>query len=91
MQLDWKSTTHALGARAKYAGRMARLAMALNAEQEAIQNAYLEIGRLYYETHCDNSDPLLSQLCAEVRAAGGRIADLQREMDALRSALHAEG
>ena len=48
MQLDWRSTTHALGARAKYAGRMAKLSMALSAEQEAIQNAYLEIGRLYY-------------------------------------------
>lgn len=89
MQLDWKSTTHALGARAKYAGRMAKLTMALSAEQDAIQNAYQEIGRLYYETHCDDSDPLLSQLCAEVRAANDRITDMQREMDALRSALHA--
>ncbi len=89
MQLDWRSTTHALGARAKYAGRMAKLSMALSAEQEAIQNAYLEIGRLYYETHCDDSDLLLSQLCAEVRAANDRIADMQREMDTLRSALRA--
>ena len=84
MQLDWKSTTHALGARAKYAGRMAKLTMALSAEREAIQSALLEIGRLYYETHCDDSDPLLSQLCAEVRASNERIADMQREMDALR-------
>jgi len=90
MQLDWKSTTHALGVRARYAGRMAKLAMALSAEQEAIQNAYLEIGRLYYETHCDDSDPLLSQLCAEVRTSNEHIADMQREMDALRGALHAE-
>ena len=89
MQLDWRSTTHALGARAKYAGRMAKLSMALSAEQEAIQNAYLGIGRLYYETHCDDSDLLLSQLCAEVRAANDRIADMQREMDTLRSALRA--
>lgn len=89
MQLDWRSTTHALGARAKYAGRMAKLSMALSAEQEAIQNAYLEIGRLYYETHCDDSDLLLNQLCAEVRAANDRIADMQREMDTLRSALRA--
>ena len=89
MQLDWRSTTHALGARAKYAGRMAKLSMALSAEQEAIQNAYLEIGRLYYETHCDDSDLLLSQLCAEVRAANDRIADMRREMDTLRSALRA--
>ena len=89
MQLDWRSTTHALGARAKYAARMAKLSMALSAEQEAIQNAYLEIGRLYYETHCDDSDLLLSQLCAEVRAANDRIADMQREMDTLRSALRA--
>jgi hypothetical protein len=91
MQLDLKHKTHALGARAKHAGRIAKLTMALNAEQEAIQNAYVEIGRLYYETHCDDSDPLLSQLCAEVRAANDRIADMQREMDTLRSALRAEG
>ena len=90
MQLDLKSKTHALGARAKYAGRMAKLTLALSAEREAIQSAYLEIGRLSYETHCDDSDPLLSQLCAEVRAANDRITDMQNEMDTLRGTLHAE-
>lgn len=89
MHLDFKSTTHALGARAKYAGRMAKLTMALSAEHDAIRNAYLEIGRLYYETHCDDSDPLLSQLCAEVRLASKRIAEMQHEIDTLRGSLHA--
>ena len=89
MQLDWRSTTHALGARAKYAGRMAKLSMALSAEQEAIQNAYLEIGRLYYETHCDDSPLLLRQPCADVRASNARNADVRSEMDTLRSALRA--
>lgn len=83
MQLDWKTRTHALGARAKYAGRMARLAVALSAERETLQSTYTEIGRHYYESHCDESDPLLSQLCAEVRATTKRIADMQSEMDAL--------
>ena len=85
MQLDLKNKTHALGARAKHAGRIAKLTMALNAEQEAVQSVCMEIGRLYYETHRDDSDPLLSQLCAEMRASNERIAQLQREMDALRA------
>ena len=90
MQLDWRSTTHALSTRAKYAGRMAKLTMALNAEQEAVQSTLLEIGRLYYETRRDDSDLLLAQLCEEVRAAQERISALQDEMDAMRDALHAE-
>ena len=91
MRLDLKSKTQALGARAKYAGRMAKLTMEMSTEREVIQSAYLEIGRLYYETHCDDSDPLLSQLCAEVRAANERIQALQDEMDTLRDALRSEG
>ena len=35
MQLDLKATTHALGARAKYAGRMAKLTMEINAGDRA--------------------------------------------------------
>lgn len=89
MPIDLKSKTHALGVRAKYAGRMAKLTRALSTERAAVQSAYHEIGRLYYETHCDDSDPLLSQLCAEVRASIDRIRRLQNEMDALRDALHA--
>lgn len=85
MQLDLKHKTHALGARAKHAGRIAKLTMALSAEQEAVRNVCLEIGRLYYETRRDDSDPLLSQLCAEMRASNERISELQREMDALRA------
>ena len=85
MHLDLKNKTHAIGTRAKHAGRIAKLTMALNAEQEAVQAVCLEIGRLYYETHRDGSDPLLSQLCAEMRASNERIAQLQREMDALRA------
>lgn len=85
MRLDWKTRTHALGTRAKHAGRMARLTVALSAEQETLQCAYTEIGRHYYESRCDGSDPLLTQLCAEVRASSQRIAAMQSEMDALRA------
>ena len=90
MHLDLKSKTHALSVRAKNAGRMAKLTMALSAEQECIRSAYMEIGRLCFETHCDDSDPLLSQLCAEVRDANRRIAEMQDEMDALRAAMRAD-
>ena len=91
MQLDLKAKTHALGARAKYAGRMAKLTMALSAERDAIRSTLLEIGRLYYDTHCDDSDPLLSQLCAEVREADRRVSEMQDEMDALRDAMRGVG
>ena len=90
MTLKLKATTQALGARAKYAGRMAKLTMEMSAERETVESTYLEIGRLYFETHCDDSDPLLGQLCAEARAANERIRALQSEMDALRDALHGE-
>ena len=90
MQLDLKATTHALGARAKYAGRMAKLTMEINAEREAIQAAYLEIGRVYCETHCDDSDPLLAQLCSEVREANQRIQKLQNEVDARHYAMRGD-
>lgn len=83
MQLDWKTRTHALGTRAMHAGRIARLTVALNAERETLQCTYAEIGRHYYASHCDESDPLLTQLCAEARATTQRIAEMQSEMDAL--------
>ena len=88
---DWKEKLAAgadrVRVRAGYAGKMTRLALETNLELEAVQRSYAEIGRLYYEHHRNDSDPLLAQLCDEVTQANERIEANERRMDELRAAL----
>lgn len=72
--------------RAKSYGRIAKLALELNGENEELKRVYTEIGRLYYENYRDTADAFLADLCQQVTDANARVAALEAQMDELRAA-----
>ena len=72
--------------RAKSYGRIAKLALELNGENEELKRVYTEIGRLYYENYRDTADAFLAELCQQVTDANARVAELEAQMDELRAA-----
>ena len=72
--------------RAKSYGRIAKLALELNGENEELKRVYTEIGRLYYENYRDTADAFLADLCQQVTDANARVAELEAQMDELRAA-----
>jgi len=70
--------------KAKAGGRIAKLNLELAQEKENMKKAYLEIGKLYYDTHKDDAEGFFIQLCEEVAAAEQAIADKEAEIAALK-------
>lgn len=66
--------------KAKDVARIAKLNVELNAEKSAIEKAYSEIGKLYYETRKDDPDGFFVQLCDEITLAKENLDKLQKEI-----------
>lgn len=66
-------------------GRMAKLAMEIASEKEALKKTYQEIGRLYYETAKDAPDGFFIQLFEEVRLGEQSVADKENELNELKN------
>ncbi|MDR1131085.1 MAG: hypothetical protein LBL15_01545 [Oscillospiraceae bacterium] len=77
--------------KAKDVARVAKLNMELSAEKDTIEKAYLEIGRLYYETRKSSPDGFFVQLCDEITLANENIARILSELEALKTGLGAKG
>ena len=76
---------------AKSGGRLAKLAMEASAAREDVKRTYLEIGKLYYDTHKDNPEGFFVQLFEEVRLAEEDIAAREAELSALRESFKSVG
>ena len=70
---------------AKAGARIAKLNMEISAEKENLRKTYIEIGKLYYDTHKDDPEGFFIQLCDEVALSEKNIADKQAEIDELRA------
>ena len=66
---------------AKAGARIAKLNMEISAEKENLRKTYIEIGKLYYDTHKDDPEGFFIQLCDEVALSEKNIADKQAEID----------
>lgn len=66
--------------KAKNFAEVNSLNKAINVNQSNIQNLYLEIGRLYYEAHKDETGAEFSQQCADIREAFSNIEDLRIQL-----------
>ena len=66
--------------KAKSGARIAKLNIEIAQEKENMKKAYLEIGKLYYDTHKDDPDGFFIQLCEEVAAAEQAIAAKESEI-----------
>ena len=73
--------------KAKDVARIAKLNMELGAEKDTIEKAYLEIGKLYYETRKNAPDGFFVQLCDEITLANDNITKLLSELDELKAGL----
>ena len=80
-----KTIASAAADKAKAMGRIAKLTMEINGEKDAIRKAYLEIGKLYYETHRGDPDGFFVQLCDEVALANDSIAAKEKEISELKT------
>ena len=69
--------------RAKSYGRIAKLALELNGENEELKRVYTEIGRLYYEQAKDAPEGFFAPLFAQAEEICGRIAAKEDEINSL--------
>ena len=71
--------------KAKAGGRIAKLSMEVATEKENMKKTYIEIGKLYYDTHKDDPDGFFIQLCEEIAIADKAIADKEAEIAQLKA------
>ena len=71
--------------KAKAGGRIAKLTMDIAREKEDMKKTFLEIGKLYYDTHKDAPEGFFSQLCEEIALAEKSVAEKQAELDELKA------
>lgn len=71
--------------KAKAGTRIAKLSVEIATEKENMKKAYIEIGKLYYDTHKDDPEGFFIQLCDEVALAQKNIADKEAEIEELKA------
>ncbi len=75
-----RTITGTVGDKVKSGGRIAKLSMEAASAREEVKKTYLEIGKLYYDTHRDDPDGFFVQLFEEVRLAEEAIAAKETEL-----------
>lgn len=70
--------------KAKNGTRIAKLSIDVAGEKDNMKKAYLEIGKLYYDTHKDDPEGFFIQLCEEVTLAKSNIEAMEKEIADLR-------
>lgn len=75
-----KTVAGTVADKAKSGGSIVRLSMDAATARENLKKLYLEIGRLYYETHKDTPEEAFAQLFEEVRQTEELIAAKEAEL-----------
>jgi len=75
---------------AKAGQQIAKLFMEKKKEESALEDAYKELGKLYYELHKPDADGVLADLCAEIENTLINIEDISAEIEALKESANAE-
>ena len=75
---------------AKAGSRIAKLNIEIATERDNMKKTYLEIGKLYYDTHKDEPEGFFIQLCDEVTLAEKNIAEKEAEIAQLKEAMKAD-
>ena len=68
-------------------GKIAKLSMETASAREELKKTYLEIGKLYYDTHKDDPEGFFVQLFEEVRITEEDIAAKEEEMASLKESI----
>ena len=75
--------------KARAGGRIAKLSMDIAKEKEEMKKTYLEIGKLYYDTHKDDPEGFFIQLCEEIALAEKSVAEKEAELAELKAGFNA--
>jgi len=71
--------------KAKISGKIAKLTMEIAGEKDGMKKTYIEIGKLYYDTHKDDPEGFFIQLCEEISLTQQGIAAKEAEIEALKT------
>ena len=71
--------------KAKVSGKIAKLTMEIAGEKDSMKKTYIEIGKLYYDTHKDDPEGFFIQLCEEVSLAHQSITAKEAEIEELKT------
>lgn len=73
--------------KAKLGSRIAKLNIEIATERDNMKKTYLEIGKLYYDTHRDDPDGFFIQLCDEISLAESNISEKEAEIAQLKESM----
>ena len=76
--------------KAKSYGRIAKLTLELNSENESLKRIYTEIGKLYYEQAKEDPQGYFAPLFAQAGEISAAIAAKNEEISALKASMEAE-
>lgn len=71
---------------AKTGQQIAKLYVEKKKEEGALEDAYKELGKLYYELHKTEAEGVLADLCMEIENTLVNIEDIESEIEALKEA-----
>ena len=69
------------------AGRVAKLTMEINAEKNALEDVFTELGKIYYDECANSAMGIFAQLCEEISFTAERIDVMEAELAELKATL----
>ena len=78
-------------AKTKQLSRVAKLNMDISGQKDVIKKAYMDLGKLYYESYHDAPGEGFAQACQEIDIAKAAIASMEEEIAAVKAAAEAAG
>ena len=72
---------------AKSGHQIAKLFLEKKKEESAMETAYSQLGKLYYDLHKDDADGMFAELCADVEIAKGNIEAINDEIAELKESM----
>lgn len=75
---------------AKTGQQVAKLYLEKRKEETALNSAYSELGKLYYEMHREQAEGVLADLCMEIENTLVNIEEIQAEIQAVKEASDCE-
>ena len=72
---------------AKTGRQIAKLTMEKRKAETAMQEAYEQLGKLYFDMHKEDAEGVFADLCTEIETTQSDILDMEEEIAALKEAM----
>ena len=74
---------------AKAGHQIAKLTMEKKKAESAMQEAYEQLGKLYYDMHRDDAEGVFADLCGDIESSHDKILDIEDEIAVLKDTMGA--